>query len=224
MSHHLEIWKTVRWLAFLTAVVLLAVLGFRGFQKTVGGTASGLERGLDKVLGALTNSDTTIVEGRAEVVEKNEISELSLLELRMSATRSYENETFILKYLSAGTKKLIIRGDYRVTAGYRLEPGVSLQIVDGVPVARFPEPTILGVELIDFEVLSEKDGWWNGVTAGDRATLLRELRQQMRREAARSGALDLVDATLRTRIKDLIGVPDVRIEHGLEARDTQAAE
>lgn len=212
MSHHAEIWKTVRRVALLAAVVLLAVLALKGWNDSVRSTAGGLERGLDKVLGALTNSDTRIVEGRAEVVARNEISELSLLELRMAATRSFENEGYILKYLPAGTKKLIIRGEYRVTAGYRLKPGVSLQVEDGVPVARFPEPEILGVELIDFEVLSEKDGWWNSVTAADRATLLRELRQQMRLEAAKSGALDLVDATLRTRLKDLIAAPEVRIE------------
>lgn len=208
MSHHPELWKTVRWLSFLAAVVILVLIGFRTFQHST----SGISTGLDKVLGALTNSETTIIEGRAEVVQRNEIHELSLLELRMSATRTFENEAFVLKYLSAGTKRLIIRGDYRVTAGYRLEPGVSLQIEDGIPVARFPEPEILGVELIDFEVLSEKDGWWNDVTAEDRATLLRELRQQMRMEAAKSGALDLVDSTLRDRVRSLVGSADVRVE------------
>ena len=212
MSHHPELWKTVRWLALLAAFVVMVVFGLRAFERSVGGATSGIGEGLDKVLGALTQSDTTIVEGRAEVVQRNEIHELSLLELRMSATRSYENEAFVLKYLSAGTKRLIIRGDYRVTAGYRLTPGVSLQVENGVPVARFPQPEILGVELIDFEVLSEKDGWWNDVTPADRATLLRELRQQMRMEAAKSGALDMVDATLRTRLKDLIGTGEVRIE------------
>lgn len=216
MAHHLEIWKTIRWLALLASLVLLALLGFRAFERTATGTASGLERGLDKVLGALTHADTTIVEGRAEVVETREISELSLIGLRMSATRSYENETFILKYLPTGTKKIIIRGEYRITAGYRLTPGVSLQIIDGVPVARFPPPEILGVELIDFEVLSEKDGWWNSVTAEDRARLLRELRQQMRREATESGTLDLLDGTLRARLQDLLGAPDVRIERASE--------
>ncbi|MCH7226175.1 DUF4230 domain-containing protein [Haloferula sp. A504] len=212
MSHHPELWKTVRWLSLLAAVVILVLFGFRAFERSVGGAASGMGEGLDKVLGALTHSDTTIIEGRAEVVQRNEIHELSLLELRMSATRSFENEAFVLKYLSAGTKRLIIRGDYRVTAGYRLKPGVSLQIEDGIPVARFPEPEILGVELIDFEVLSEKDGWWNEVTAEDRATLLRELRQQMRMEAAKSGALDLVDSTLRDRVQSLMGSANVRVE------------
>lgn len=212
MSHHPELWKTFRWLAVLATLVVLGVLGVKLVEGGARGTSSAISQSLDKVLGALTNSNTHIVEGRAEIVEQNEISELSLLELRMSATRSFKNENYVLKYLPAGTKQLIVRGDYRITAGYRLKPGVSLAVEEGVPVARFPEAEILGVELIDFTILSEKDGWANSITAEDRATLLRELRQQMRVEAEKSGVLDVVDAALRTRMKDLIGSEHVRIE------------
>lgn len=208
-DHQSEVWKTLRWVALLATLVAICLIGVKMAERSVGKATTGL----DKILGALTNdSQTRIVEGRAEIVEKNEISELSLLELRMSATRSFENETYVLKYLPAGTKQLIVRGDYRITAGYRLEPGVSLAIEKGVPVARFPDAEILGVELIDFSILSEKDGWANSITAEDRATLLRELRQQMRTEAEKSGVLDVVDAALRTRMKDLIGSEQVRIE------------
>jgi hypothetical protein len=209
MSHHPELWKTIRWIAFLAAIIALGFLGVKTFEGGIRGTSLGI----DKVLSALTNSNTRIVEGRAEIVEQNEISELSLLELKMSATRSFENENYVLKYLPAGTKQLIVRGDYRVTAGYKLKPGVSLGVESGIPVARFPEAEILGVELIDFNILSEKDGWANSITAEDRATLLRELRQQMRMEAEKSGVLDVVDSALRTRMKDLIGSDQVRIEH-----------
>lgn len=212
MSDKSEPWKTVRWIAVLTTLVVVAFLAVQAFQQGVRGTSGSIERGLDKVLGALTNSSTRIVEGRAEISEQNEISELSLLELKMSATRSFEHESYVLKYLPAGTKQLIVRGDYRITAGYKLEPGVSLLVEEGVPVARFPEPEILGVELLDFDVLSERDGWANDITPEDRATLLRELRQQMRVEAKKSGILDLVEASLRTRMEDLIGSEEVRIE------------
>ena len=208
MTAHPELWKTVRWIALLAALLLLAWFGMRFVEKGIGGTASGLE----KVLGAITRSDTRIVEGRAEITETAEISELSLLEMKMSATRSFENEAFVLRYLPAGTKKLIVKGDYRVTAGYKLEPGVSLRIENGVPVARFPEPEILSVELIDYQALSEEDGWANDVTSEDRAQLLRELRQQMRVEARRSGILDMVEASLRTRLRDLLASGDVKIE------------
>ena len=212
MSHHAEIWKTVRWISVLAALIILAFIALGLVQRSMQSTSSGIERGLDKVLQALTNSDTRIVEGRAEVVEQNEISELALLELKMNATRRFENEGFVLKYLSTGTKQLILRGHYRVTAGYRLEPGVSLRINDGVPTATFPEPEILSVELIDFETLNEKDGWFNQVTPQDRSKLLRELRQQMRKEAEKSGILDIVEATMKTRMSDLLDVQEVKIE------------
>jgi hypothetical protein len=212
MSASTEPWRTIRWLALLATLLAVAGLVYFGIRQSVLGTTSGMDRGLDKILGALTSSDTRIVEGRAEVVSQQEVTELALLELRMAATRRFENESFILKYLSAGTKRLIIRGDYRITAGYRLEPGVSLRVADDTLVAAFPPPAILGVELIDFEVLSERDGWWNEVTGADRARLLRELRRQMRREAAESGTLDLVDSTLESRLHQLIGSRKVRIE------------
>jgi len=208
MTAHPELWKTVRWISVLAALVLLAWLGLRIFERGVGGTVSGLE----KVLGAITSSDTRIVEGRAEISEKAQISELALLEMKMTATRSFENEAFVLKYFPAGTKRLIIRGDYRVTAGYKLEPGVSLRMENGIPVASFPEPKILSVELIDFKELNEKDGWANDITSEDREQLLYELRQQMRLEAQRSGVLDAVESSLRTRLRDLLGSGDVKIE------------
>src|SRR5690554_3364432 len=109
MAHHPELWKTIRWLAMLVSVLLLAWFGIRAFERTLFGTTSGLERGLDKILEALTHADTRIVEGRAEISDKADITELSLMEMKMSATRTFENERYVLKYLPAGTKRLIVR-------------------------------------------------------------------------------------------------------------------
>ena len=211
-----EAWKTLRWLAAIGAFLLALWLGLGFFERSVRGTTSAVQQGLDQILAALTHSNTRIVEGRAEVVTREEIAELALIELRMSATRTFENEGYLLRYVPAGKKQLIVRGDYRVTAGYRLQPGVSLRVEDGLPVASFPEPEILGVELIDFEILNERDGWANNINAEDRATLLRDLRQQMGTEAERSGVLDLVESSLRTRLGDLFGAPEVRIERPAE--------
>jgi hypothetical protein len=212
MSAHPELWKTVRWVSVLAALLGLAWLGLRIVERGMGTTVSGLE----KVLGAITSSDTRIVEGRAEISQTTQISELALVEMKMSATRSFENEAFVLKYLPAGTKRLIIRGEYRVTAGYKLEPGVSLRMEDGVPVARFPDPEILSVELLDFQQLNEKDGWMNEVTSQDREQLIKELNLQMRLEAQRSGVLDIVESSLRTRLRDLLGAGDVKVERAAE--------
>jgi hypothetical protein len=215
MEHKAEMWRTARRLITVVAVVGgLYFLVVAPLERAVTSARAGVERGLEKVLGAITNTDTRIVEGRAEIVGKSEISELSLLEMRMSATRTIEkSET--LSILPLGTKKLIVRGHYQVKGGYRLKDGVSLRMEKGRPVARFPKPEILSVELIDFDVLSEESGWLNQVQPADRAQILRELREQMREEAVKSGLLDTVESTLRTRLRDLLGAEAVTVEEFL---------
>lgn len=208
-------WKTLRRLVTATAIIAgVYFLVVMPVMKVMSGTRASVERGLEQVLGAITNTDTRIVEGRAEIVETTEISELSLLEMRMSATRTIErSENFTV--LPLGTKKLIVRGHYQVKGGYRLKPGISLRMERGQAVANFPKPEILSVELVDFDVLSEESGWMNKVQPADRAQILRELREQMREEAQKSGMLETVESTLRTRLRDLIGVDDVNVEQAV---------
>jgi hypothetical protein len=213
MKDHTEMWKTIRRVVTCIGIIVgVWLLIVAPVERVMSGARKDLSRGLDKVLGAITHSSTRVVEGRAEIVETTEISELSLLEMRMNATRTFENEGYVLKYLPTGTKKLIIRGHYQVKAGYRLKPGISLRVENGQPVARFPKPEILSVELVDFDVLNEESGIFNRIQAEDRAQVLRELREQMRLEAIRSGMLETVDITLKTRLRDLLDVDAVEIE------------
>lgn len=215
MQHRVEMWRTFR--RIVTAVAIIGGIYFlivRPVERALASTRSGMENGLQQVLGAITNRDTRIVEGRAEIIETAEISELSLLEMRMSATRTIEKSES-LSIFPLGTKKLIVRGYYQVKGGYRLTPGTSLRMENGKPVANFPKPEILSVELVDFDVLSEDSGWLNKVQPADRAQILRELRSQMRQEAEQSGLLTTVEATLRTRLRDLLGAENVTVEQQL---------
>lgn len=214
MGQRTEFWQTLR-----LAMILMAVLGMGYFlvmklEHALSSGRASVEQGLQQVLGAITQSNTRIVEGRAEIVETTEISELSLLALKMNATRTIEKSES-LSILPLGTKKLIVRGHYQIKGGYRLKDGVSLRMENGKPVARFPKPEILSVELTDFDVLSEDDGWLNKIQPTDRAQILRELRAQMRLEAEQSGLLDTVEATLRTRLRDLLGASQVTVEQAL---------
>ncbi len=215
VPHRVEMWKTVRRVFTMVAVIAgLYFLVVVPFRDAVGGTRASVERNLEKVLGTITRRDTHIVEGRAEILESKEISELSLLEMRMGATRTIQrSESF--SGLPLGTKKLIVRGDFRVKAGYRLQPGISLRLDGDRPVARFPKPEILSVEMLDYEVLTEESGWLNRIQPPDREQILRELRDQMRQEAERSGMLETVESTLRTRLRDLMGVDSVAVEQKL---------
>lgn len=216
MQQRSEMWKTLRRALTLAAVIGGAYfLAVRPIERALSGTKSSFERGLAQVLGAITNTDTRVVEGRAEIVETAEVSELSLLQMRMSATRTIEKSEELSGIIPLGTKKLIVRGHYTVKGGYRLKDGVSLRMENGKPVASFPKPEVLSVELIDYDVLTEDDGWLNKVQPADRAQILRELRNQMRREAEESGLLDTVESSLRTRLRDLLGVESVTVEQAL---------
>lgn len=216
MEDRVEMWRTFRRTITLLAIICGTwFLVVRPIERALAGTKHSIEHSLDKVLGAITNTDTRIVEGRAEIVETTEISELSLLEMRMSATRTIEKSEEFSGIIPLGTKKLIVRGHYSVKGGYRLKNGISLRMENGRPVARFPKPEILSVELLDYDVLSEDDGWLNKIQPEDRAQILRELRNQMRLEAEQSGMLNTVEATLRTRLRDLLGVQDASVEQAL---------
>jgi hypothetical protein len=216
MEHRVEMWRTLR--RAISAVAIIAgvyFLAIRPIERALSGTKASIENGLKEVLGAITNRDTRIVEGKAEIIETAEIAELSLLEMRMSATRTIEKSEQFSGIIPLGTKKLIVRGHYTVKGGYRLKNGISLRMENGKPVATFPKPEVLSVELIDFDVLSEDSGWLNKIQPADRAQILRELRDQMREEAARSGLLDTVESSLRTRLRDLLGVESASVEQVL---------
>lgn len=212
MPNRTEMWRTVR-LAIVTAAILGGIHAFavRPIERALVSTRSGLRHGLEEVLAAVTKGSTRTVEGRAEIIGTTEIAELPLLQMRLSTTRAIEKSEMMMM-LPLGTKKLIVRGVYDVKGGYKLTDGVSLRMEGGEPVARFPKPEILSVELVDLEVLSEDNGWLNKIQAGDREQILRELRIQMRQEAARSGMLDTVSTTLGHRLGNLLGVETVRIE------------
>ena len=215
MEDRVQMWRTIRRLITVAAILGgLYFLVVQPVERALRSTKSTVERGLEQVLGAVTQRETRVVEGRAEVTGSSEISELSLLEMKMNATRTIEKaENFSV--LPLGTKKLVVRGTFRVKGGYRLDEGVSLRVERGTVIARFPKPEVLSVELLDFDVLTEESGWLNKIQAADRAQILRELHDQMRRDAEASGLLDVADATLRTRLRDLLGTERVEVEREL---------
>lgn len=216
MQTQVEMWKTLRRAMTLAAIIAgTYFLAVRPIERALSGTKTTIERSLQQVLGAITNTDTRIVEGRAEIIATAEIAELSLLEMRMSATRTIEKSEEFSGIIPLGTKRLIVRGHYTVKGGYRLKDGVSLRMENGKPVARFPKPEILSVELLDYDVLSEDSGWLNRIQPADRAQILRELRDQMRQEAEKSGLLDTVERSLRTRLRDLLGAESASVEQAL---------
>ena len=58
-SPHPELWKTLRWFALLVALVLLAWLGLRTFERGVGGTVT---IGANQAEGTYTGTFTVLAQ------------------------------------------------------------------------------------------------------------------------------------------------------------------
>ncbi|MFT4177744.1 MAG: DUF4230 domain-containing protein [Luteolibacter sp.] len=212
MPHRVEMWKTVRRLLTVGAILGGAyLLVVAPLERTFRGTQRTLEQGLEAILGAGGKREVRVVKGRAEITERSEISELALMEMRMNTTRTIEKSESRFG-VPLGTKRLVFRGLYKVKGGYRLQPGTSLWMEGKTLVAKFPKAEVLSVELLEVEILNEDSAWLNRVAKGDREQILRELRQQMIGEARESGMLDTIEATMKTRLKDLMGAEAVRME------------
>ena len=207
-----ETGKTLRWLMVLVAILVVALLVIKTMESWANSGVNVASQSLDRVLSSITGSHTVIHAGRAEITDTVAISELALMEMKMNAVHEMENTTMMMKYVPLGTKRVMVRGHFRVKAGYRLVPGVSLRMEGTELVANFPKAEILSVELIDIEELYSDNGWANKITGEDRAWLLMQLKEKMEEDAQQSGILNTVDSTLRMRLKDLTGVPNVRVE------------
>ncbi len=207
---HIQKWKTYRFLILaatcLAGLWLLIVQPARMMGK-------GVDRRIDQVLESITGEKSVIVAGKASIEKKTNITELALIELSMSTVRSLENEAFLTKYLSLGTKRIELQGRFRVKAGYNLNDGFELYESGGKRViAKTPAPKILSVELIELRTLREEDGWLNKVTPEDRDALIKDLRDQMEHDAATSGLLENSEMFLKMRLKDLIGGRELEIQ------------
>ena len=66
MEHRVEMWRTLR--RIVTAAAIIGGVWFlivSAIDRALTGTITSIERGLKEGLGAITNRDTHVVEGRA---------------------------------------------------------------------------------------------------------------------------------------------------------------
>jgi hypothetical protein len=95
--------------------------------------------------------------------QTHDVLELAVAEQEVSVERTAE-DTWL-----GSTKRLRVRGDYRVKAGYDLTRpvDVSVESADHRIRLRMPPPKILSVELLRLEVLTQDSGLWNPVQPQD---------------------------------------------------------
>ncbi len=101
------------------------------------------------------------------------------------------------------TKRLVLRGDYAVKAGFDLRDRFVVQIDQktGVIFADFPSPKVLSVEMNRYAVLEDQDGWWNTLTPQDRESAVNAMNATARQSALEMNLLPEARESVTKRLQ-----------------------
>lgn len=134
------------------------------------------------------------------VEEKKPIAELALVS--RDADVSHRVESVRLR----SKAELSLRAVFRVKAGFDLrDPGTRLSLDPGLRKADFtlPLPRVLSADMIRYEVLADREGWWNRIDEAEKAQAMRDLRTDALAGAMRAGLLRECESRLE---EELAGV------------------
>lgn len=111
---------------------------------------------------------------------------LELATVRREFAHQYEWEHQWL----GSTKRLQLRGTFAAKAGFDLARDFYLELDprDSRVVLVWPEPEVLGVEMLSYEA-EETEGFWNKLSAEERTAAVNALLESARESASRHGDL-----------------------------------
>lgn len=140
------------------------------------------------------------VNGLTVVQETVSIRELALL--RQTIFKEY---TWTHSFLGS-TKTLVLRGEFVVKAGYNLKEPWSLHIHEAplLVEVQLPYPVILSVEMTQYSVVKDENGWWNAISARDREQAVAALRTEVHRTIQELRLLEKVEKEAIQSITELI--------------------
>lgn len=175
----------IKWLVLgsLLAIAALGAFGISRMLNRPGEIARALSEAIAQKLGlwpAVRINDYVVVE------EKKPIAELALV------SRDTDIEHRIESVLLHSKAELALRAAFRVKAGFDLRAAdFSLQLDPDRKEAflDLPAPRVLSLEMIRYEVLADRSGWWNRISETEKALALRDAQGRAKLEAIRSGIL-----------------------------------
>ena len=134
------------------------------------------------------------------VAEKKPIAELALVS--RDADVSHRIESVRLR----SKAELSLRAVFRVKAGFDLrDPDTRLSLDPGLRKADFtlPLPRVLSADMIRYEVLEDREGWWNRIDEAEKAQAMRDLRTEALAEAMRAGLLRECESRLEAELAEV---------------------
>jgi hypothetical protein len=189
----------LKWLVlgFACACAVLGALWIR--HKTFGPGAIG--RVLSAALEAKLHARPTVYLRKYVVVEeKKPIAELALISRETDVERRLETVVLHSK------AELSLRAVYNVKAGFDLRTArYDLTLDPGLKRARLeiPAPKVLSIEMIRYQVLADRSGWWNRISESERELAMRDMQADAKLEAIRAGILGDCRQALEKELADI---------------------
>ena len=205
--------------AFLGLATLVALLAAFVFYRTVtlperiaaAGSAQ-VERLFESAkhaFGEVMHARPRIVVNERVVLEQESpVLELAVLQREITVERETENT-----WLDS-TKRLRIRGTYRVKAGYDLKQPIEADINGLQPQlvrVQLPRAKVLSVELEKLDMLTLDNGLWNRVQPEEFATEVNSLNLEAQLRARTEGLPAEAEKMLTDQLRQRLG-PDIHLE------------
>lgn len=205
--------------AILGTVLIFAVLaGFVFYElenlplRVFGAGSDKLEDWAGKVRGAfaaIAGMQPRVTVNEHVVYEQSSsMLELAVVEREMLVERETE-DTWM-----GSTKRLRVRGTFRVKAGFDLTQPFSAQITGSSPTiisVRMPPPRLLSVEQENIEVLTMDNGFWNHMQPAEYAQTVNDLNTDAHLKALRDGMVTEAKKRFAEQLEQKLG-PGQRLE------------
>lgn len=174
-------------LALLILAALAAFLFYRAERMAEKSAAAVLDWGgrVRDAVAAVTGMEPRVVVNEQVVFEQAQpVLELAVLERDATAERETEDSWL------GSTKRLRVRGLYRVKVGYKLEDGFNVEVLgQSAEVVRLqlPPPRVLSVEQRRVDVLTMDNGLWNHLSSDELTSEVNLLMMEARLKASQNG-------------------------------------
>ncbi|MCS6808720.1 MAG: DUF4230 domain-containing protein [Bacteroidota bacterium] len=140
----------------------------------------------------------TVIEQTQPILELATVEETLFREYRWS-------HTFL-----GSTKTIVLRGEFVIKAGFDLRQNFNLDIDEEKSsthdpelriTATLPKAKILSVEMRQYAVEVDENGFWNRITAEDRTNAVHALQSEARAAAEQSGIAEKAKDMLRAQVQ-----------------------
>ncbi len=193
-----------------SAVVLFYLLVLRPPMELAQNTAEGFRQFFNFTPQVQIN-EVVVIEQATPIAELATVSRKIFVETDWSHTWLHS------------TKRIVLRGVYTAKAGFDLRESFTV-LIEKNPLrvtARMPRAKILSLELNDYHVVKDEDGWWNRISSQDRENAVLQMQRDAYAKVLDAGILKESEESIQQRIREIVERNGSHVEFQMTSSGTE---